>query len=63
MIDKREILEAASALGLLPGVVEKDYVLGWVLAGINAHPELTELVGVQGRNLSQEMLFRDLPLL
>lgn len=42
MIDKREILEAASALGLLPNVVEKDYVLGWMLAGINAHEELAE---------------------
>lgn len=40
MIDKRETLEAASAFGLLPSVVEKDYVLGWLLAGINAHPEL-----------------------
>lgn len=40
MIDKREILEAASMLGLLPSVVEKDYVLGWLLAGINAHPDL-----------------------
>ena len=42
MIDKRDILEAASALGLLPNVVEKDYVLGGLLAGINAHPELTD---------------------
>lgn len=42
MIDKREILEAASAFGLLPNVVEKDYVLGWVLAGINAHPALAD---------------------
>ena len=42
MIDKRETLEAASALGLLPSVVEKDYVLGWILAGIHAHPELTD---------------------
>jgi predicted nucleotidyltransferase component of viral defense system len=41
MIDKREILEAASALGLLPNVVEKDYVLGWVLAGIHANSDLT----------------------
>ncbi|OGT72788.1 MAG: hypothetical protein A3H44_07315 [Gammaproteobacteria bacterium RIFCSPLOWO2_02_FULL_57_10] len=40
MIDKREILESASAMGLLPSVVEKDYVLGWLLAGINAHAEL-----------------------
>ena len=42
MIDKREILEAASALKLLPSIVEKDYVLGWVLAGINAHQETSE---------------------
>jgi predicted nucleotidyltransferase component of viral defense system len=42
MIDKRDILESASALGLLPGVVEKDYVLGWILAGINVHPALSE---------------------
>jgi predicted nucleotidyltransferase component of viral defense system len=42
MIDKREILETASSLGLQPSVVEKDYVLGWLLAGINAHSELTD---------------------
>ena len=42
MIDKREILEAASAFSLQPGVVEKDYVLGWLLAGIHAHPELVD---------------------
>ncbi len=34
MIDRREILEAASSFSLLPSIVEKDYVLGWVLAGI-----------------------------
>jgi predicted nucleotidyltransferase component of viral defense system len=42
MIDKREILGTASTLGLLPSVVEKDCVLGWLLAGINAHPDLAE---------------------
>lgn len=42
MIDKREILEAASSFSLLPNVVEKDYVLGWILGGINAHEELAE---------------------
>lgn len=42
MIDKREVLETASAFGLLPNVVEKDYVLGWMLAGIYAHPDLAE---------------------
>ena len=34
MIDRREILDTAGTLGLLPHVVEKDYVLGWILAGI-----------------------------
>ena len=40
MIDRREILAAAGNLGLLPNVVEKDYVLSWVLAGIYAHEAL-----------------------
>ena len=42
MISKREILDLATALGLGPQVVEKDYALGWVLAGIFAHPELAD---------------------
>ena len=42
MIDKRDIREAATTLGLIPSVVEKDYVLGWLLAGINAHPTISE---------------------
>lgn len=42
MIEKREILEMASVLGLLPNIVEKDYVLGWILAGINSEPTLAE---------------------
>jgi predicted nucleotidyltransferase component of viral defense system len=42
MIDRREILEAASSFSLLPNIVEKDYVLGWILAGIYAHEELAE---------------------
>jgi predicted nucleotidyltransferase component of viral defense system len=42
MIDKREILEAASTFNLLPSIIEKDYILGWILAGINAHEEISE---------------------
>ncbi|MGB8725372.1 MAG: nucleotidyl transferase AbiEii/AbiGii toxin family protein [Terriglobales bacterium] len=42
MIDRRELLAAAANLGLLPNVVEKDYVLGWVLAGIFNHPVLAQ---------------------
>lgn len=42
MIERREILDTASRMSLRPHVVEKDYVLGWMLAGISAHPALRE---------------------
>lgn len=42
MIDRREILDMATRMSLNPHVVEKDYVLGWMLAGINAHPALRQ---------------------
>jgi predicted nucleotidyltransferase component of viral defense system len=42
MIGKREILDTAARVGLNPHVVEKDYALGWALAGIFAHPELAD---------------------
>jgi predicted nucleotidyltransferase component of viral defense system len=40
MIDRSEIITLAGELGLQPRVVEKDYVLGWVLAGIAQDAEL-----------------------
>ena len=40
MIEKREIIDMASKLGLRPHVVEKDYVLGWLLWGISGHEAL-----------------------
>jgi predicted nucleotidyltransferase component of viral defense system len=42
MIRKEEILERAGVLSLEPSVVEKDYVLGWLLHAIGCHPELAE---------------------
>jgi len=41
MIDRTEIIRLAGELGLQPRVVEKDYVLGWVLAGIARDEELS----------------------
>lgn len=34
MINRQEVIELAREFGLDPNVVEKDYVLGWLLAGI-----------------------------
>jgi predicted nucleotidyltransferase component of viral defense system len=42
LIDRREILDAAAQTSLTPHVVEKDYVLGWMLAGISRHSEIAD---------------------
>ena len=38
MIGKQDILDRAAEWHLRPGIVEKDYVLGWLLAGIASLP-------------------------
>jgi predicted nucleotidyltransferase component of viral defense system len=40
MINKQDILDRAAEWQLRPEVVEKDYVLGWLLAAISSHQEL-----------------------
>ncbi len=42
MISKDEIMAVADETGLTPNVVEKDYVLGWLLAGINRNAVLSQ---------------------
>ena len=42
MIDQSEIFEAANETGLQPSAIEKDYVIGWVLAGIYNHPGIQD---------------------
>ena len=41
MIPAREILNLRAEWSLDVGVIEKDYVLGWLLAGIANHPKLS----------------------
>ena len=47
MIHKTEIIEFSKKLSFMPSIVEKDYVLGWLLAGISAQ-----------KNLSQNLIFK-----
>jgi predicted nucleotidyltransferase component of viral defense system len=42
VISKEEVLERARVFSLEPSVVEKDYVLGWLLHAIGNHAELAE---------------------
>jgi hypothetical protein len=43
MINKQDVLDRAAEWHLRAEVVEKDYVLGWLLAAISSHPELQAL--------------------
>ena len=43
MIAKRELLERVAEWHLRPEVVEKDYVLGWLLTAASQHPVVRKL--------------------
>lgn len=43
MIEKNEIIAMANCLSLNPDTVEKDYVLSWLLWGINNHSDFSNL--------------------
>lgn len=57
MIDKREILDMATKMSLSPNVVEKDYVLGWLLAGISNHPALRDKWAFKGGTCLKKCFF------
>lgn len=40
MINRQEIMDFSREFGLRPDLVEKDYVLGWLLSGISNHRDL-----------------------
>ncbi|MDA1352847.1 MAG: nucleotidyl transferase AbiEii/AbiGii toxin family protein [bacterium] len=57
MIPKREILEIATNSNLTPHVIEKDYVLGWMLEGIHNHAELKESWAFKGGTCLKKCYF------
>ncbi len=57
MIGRAEILAAAGDLSLAPEVVEKDYVLGWLLAGIYAHKALAPTWAFKGGTCLKKCYF------
>jgi len=42
MITKREVLSLAKKHSLAPRIIEKDYILGWILAGIYRNDYLSK---------------------
>ncbi|MFQ5904500.1 MAG: nucleotidyl transferase AbiEii/AbiGii toxin family protein, partial [Candidatus Binatia bacterium] len=57
MIDKREVMEFSREFGLAPNVVEKDYVLGWLLAGIAHQPHLASSFVFKGGTCLKKCFF------
>lgn len=57
MIDRSEILAVAADLSLSPDVVEKDYVLGWLLAGVYANETLASAWTFKGGTCLKKCYF------
>jgi len=58
MISKTELLAHAKKFGLSPQVIEKDYVLGWVLAGIFSQTELKDAWLFKGGTCLKKAYFK-----
>ena len=61
MISKQEILTLAAQLQLQVQVVEKDYALGWFLAGIRAHPVIGPRWVFKGGTCLKKCFFETCP--
>jgi predicted nucleotidyltransferase component of viral defense system len=59
VIPKQEILELARKHNIAPNIIEKDYVLGWILAGINQHPDLNQKWIFKGGTALKKCFFND----
>jgi predicted nucleotidyltransferase component of viral defense system len=57
MIGKQDILERAREWQLRPDVVEKDYVLGWLLAAIAQHDETSSHWVLKGGTCVKKCFF------
>lgn len=57
MIRKQDILDRAGEWGLRPEVVEKDYVLGWLLAGFAGHEITSKTWAFKGGTCLKKCFF------
>lgn len=57
MIDRQEIMDFSREFGLTANVIEKDYVIGWILAGISNHFELASSWVLKGGTCLKKCFF------
>ena len=58
MIHKNEIFQIAKSLGLLPSTIEKDYVLSWILMGIQSHEKCNKSWIFKGGTCLKKCFFK-----
>ena len=59
MISKDEILKNAEKYNLLPSTIEKDYMIGWVLAGIYNNEYLRDSLVFKGGTCLKKCFFNE----
>jgi predicted nucleotidyltransferase component of viral defense system len=57
LIDRQEVMDFSREFGLSPQVIEKDYTLGWLLAGIAAHPDIGQSWAFKGGTCLKKCYF------
>jgi len=57
VIDRLEIMDFSREFGLAPNVIEKDYMLGWLLAGISHNAELSASWAFKGGTCLKKCYF------
>lgn len=56
MIGRPDIVARVAEWQLAEEVIEKDYVLGWLLWGIGCDPDLGDQAGTEGWHVPEEVL-------
>jgi len=57
VIDKQEVMNLSREFGLSSQVIEKDFTLGWLLAGIAAHPVIGKSWAFKGGTCLKKCYF------
>ena len=58
MIHKNEVFQIAKSLKLQPSTIEKDYVLGWILMGIQSHEKCNKSWIFKGGTCLKKCFFK-----
>lgn len=59
MIKPGEIQQKARAVGVRGQQIEKDYILSWILFGINKHVHFSKVIVFKGGTVLKKVYFED----